>query len=248
VVLTFDDGTYDFREIVWPILKEHGYPATLYLTTYWVATARPVVPVIWSYLIWKKRGSIYRAPKFLGDRAHLDLTTEGGVSKALHELVSFADAEKLDGMQKDAITQELAEILGADYNDIRTRRILHLLRPQEVRELSKDGVSVQMHMHRHMSPDEEQNFKCNLNENRMFIKDLVGSSPEHFCYPSGLHKPKFLPWLKELGVKSATTCDPALAFVKTNPLLVPRLVDTSNRSTVEFESWLVGVGELLPRR
>ncbi|MGD1214221.1 MAG: polysaccharide deacetylase family protein [Terriglobales bacterium] len=248
IVLTFDDGTYDFRRIVWPILKEYGYPATLYLTTYWVTMARPVVPVIWSYLLWKKRGSVYRAPKFLGDRAQLDLTTDSGVSKALEQLVSLANAENLDGMQRDAITQELAEILGADYEDIRARRILHLLQPDEVRELAKDGVSVQMHMHHHINPDEEHDFKRNLNENRTYIQDLVGSSPDHFCYPSGRYKPEFLPWLRELGVKSATTCDPGLAFAKTDPLLVPRLVDTSYLSTLEFESWLVGVGEFLPRR
>src|SRR6185437_2846413 len=57
VALTFDDGTYDFRQIVWPMLKEYGYPATLYWTTYWVTIGRPVVPVIWNYLLWKKRGS-----------------------------------------------------------------------------------------------------------------------------------------------------------------------------------------------
>jgi len=248
VVLTFDDGTYDFRKIVWPILKEYGYPATLYLATYWVTMARPVVPVIWSYLLWKKRGSVYRAPGFLGEGARLDLTTDSGVSKALEQLRSRADAENLEGMQRDTITQELAEILGVNYEEIRSQRILHLLQPDEIRELAKEGVSVQLHMHRHFSPDEEQAFKNNLEENRTYIQTVVGSAPEHFCYPSGEYKPKFLPWLTELGVKSATTCDPGLAVAKTNPLLVPRLVDTSWLSTLEFESWLVGIGELLPRR
>ncbi|MBZ5718744.1 MAG: polysaccharide deacetylase family protein [Acidobacteriia bacterium] len=248
VVLTFDDGTCDFHTVAWPILKEYGYPATLYLTTYWVTMALPVVPVIWSYFLWKKRGSVYRAPKVLGDDAQMDLTTDSGRAKALHLLVSFAKAQNLDGMQRDAITQELAGIVGADYEEIRARRILHLLQPDEVRELAREGVSVQLHMHHHVNPDDEQDFKRNLNENREYIRDVLGSAPEHFCYPGGDYQMKFLPWLKELGVKSATTCDPGLASVKTDPLLVPRLVDTSCLSTLEFESWLVGIGELLPRR
>lgn len=248
VVLTFDDGTYDFHRVAWPILKEYGYPATLYLTTYWVTLSRPVVPGIWSYLLWKKRGFVYRAPTFLGDRVQLDLTSDAGVSKGLDRLVSTADAKNLDGMQRDAVTQELAEALGVDYEEIRRQRIYHLLQPGEIRELAREGLSVQLHMHHHKTPDQEQDFKHNLNENRTYISALVGSSPEHFCYPSGRHKPAFLPWLRDLGIRSATTCDPGLASRKTNPLLVPRLVDTSCLSTLEFESWLVGIGELLPRR
>ena len=119
VVLTFDDGTYDFHRVAWPILKEYGYPATLYLTTYWVTLSRPVVPGIWSYLLWKKRGFVYRAPTFLGDPVQLDLTSDAGVSKGLDRLVSTADAKNLDGMQRDAVTQELAEALGVDYEEIR---------------------------------------------------------------------------------------------------------------------------------
>lgn len=51
VVLTFDDGTYDFYKNVCPILNEFGYPATLYLTTYWMTLQLPVVPVLELYLV-----------------------------------------------------------------------------------------------------------------------------------------------------------------------------------------------------
>jgi|SRR5579864_822664 len=248
VALTFDDGTCDFRRVAWPVLKEYGFPATLYLTTYWVTIGRPVVPVIWSYLLWKRRGSIYSAPKFLGNGSSLDLSTDASIAKALQQLTAFAETNHLDGPQSDSITQELARALGADYDDIHARRILHLLNDSEIRELAAEGVSIQLHMHHHDSPDEEAAFKRNLTDNRSYIAGLLGSSPEHFCYPSGRYKAKFLPWLKDLGIKSATTCDPGLAARATDPLLVPRLVDTSTLSTIEFESWLVGIGELLPRR
>lgn len=248
VVLTFDDGTYDFLKVAWPMLKEYGFPATLYWTTYWVTGARPVVPVIWNYLLWKKRGATYRAPQFLGSEATLDLTSAAGRAKAMEDMTSRAAAQNLDAMQQDAITQELAGILGVDYDDIRGRRILTLLQPDEVRELSREGVSVQLHMHQHRSPTVRPEFEKNLNDNREFIEGVIDSRPRHFCYPSGIYQKEFLPWLREMGITSATTCDPALASSKVDPLLVPRLVDTSCLSTLEFESWLVGIGELLPRR
>ena len=248
VVLTFDDGAYDFRQVVWPILKEYGYPATLYWTTYWVTVGRPVVPVIWNYMLWKKRGSVFPAPKLLGSGAQLDLTTGASRGNAMQQLTSRSEQQKLDGVQEDAVTQELAQILGIDYEDLRRRRILSLLQPEEARELAADGVSVQLHMHEHNTPTVKDGFEKNLLDNRNFIEGLVGYRPAHFCYPGGIYQKEFLPWLRDLGIKSATTCDPALTTSSVDPLLVPRLVDTSCLSTLEFESWLVGLGELLPRR
>ena len=88
-------------------------------------------------------------------------------------------------------------------------------------------------------------FDREIRDNRDAIEAVTRIRPAHFSYPSGDYDLMFLPWLAEQGVVSATTCDPGLASVRNHPLLLPRFIDTTGRTALEFESWLTGVGALL---
>jgi hypothetical protein len=77
---------------------------------------------------------------------------------------------------------------------------------------------------------------------------MTGKSPTHFCYPSGVYDLRFLPWLREAGVVSGTTCELGFASRSSNQLLLPRFLDNATLSGIEFESWLTGISAALPRR
>lgn len=246
VVLTFDDGTYDFYKIAWPILKEFGYPATLYLTTYYVELPYPVPREIWPYMLWKRADlSSFNAREILGKDVIFNLTDKSGRNEAFGKLVSFAAAEEMDGHRRNALSAKLARVLGIDYDALCLSRICQLLRPKEIHELASNGVSVQMHMHHHRSPATRGAFIDNLRANRQYITEITGSEPNHFCYPSGRYSEESARWLRDCGIASATTCDLGLCSAKTDPMLIPRLVDTSYISDTGFEGWLVGVGALI---
>src|SRR5262249_16727983 len=45
VVITVDDGTYDFHSVAYPIFQRHQVPVTVYVTSYYVFDPRPVFDV-----------------------------------------------------------------------------------------------------------------------------------------------------------------------------------------------------------
>ena len=168
--------------------------------------------------------------------------------RAAAHLVSWTGQQGLSAVQRDAVAAGLAEKLGLDYPAIKARRILQIMTAEEVKQLSREGVDFQLHTHRHRTPANEDLFRKEIRDNRSSITAATGITPVHFCYPSGAYRPEFLAWLRSESVLSATTCDTGLAQATTEPLLLPRLVDTTGRSDLTFESWLTGVGHFLSSR
>ncbi len=245
VVLTFDDGTYDFHKLAYPLLKEYGFPATVYQTTHYCSHSMPIYSLICSYMLWKKRDSVLSAAPSIGIASDVRLDSPENRQTALVQILAFAEREQLSSDEKNEIAAELARRLGVDYDDLLRRRILQLMTREEIAELSTAGIRFELHTHRHRTPRDRDLFLREIRENRDALEAISKIRPTHFCYPSGDHDPMFLPWLAEEGIVSATTSDPGLVSVHTKPLLLPRFIDTTAQTTLEFESWLTGVGALL---
>ena len=248
VVLTFDDGGYEFFSHAWPLLDQFGFRVTVYQTTYYVSLQKPVFHLICSYMLWKRRGAEIPGGKALGLAPVLDLRTEQRREAIVQELESKCIADGATGAQKDELARELACVLEIDYQALSSRRMLQLMSAEEIKRLAHAGVDFQLHTHRHRTPESEGLYRQEIQENRRVLEMLTGRPANHFCYPSGVYRREFLPWLRAERVVSATTCDPALASADSELLLLPRFVDTSVKSAIEFESWLAGVGSLLAVR
>ncbi|HEY3973279.1 MAG TPA: polysaccharide deacetylase family protein [Candidatus Sulfotelmatobacter sp.] len=248
VAITFDDGGYDFYQQAWPLLKKHGLPITVYQSTYYTDHEIPIFNLMCSYLLWKRRGELLPACSQLGLTENLDLRSEAGRHRVVRSLIERSERENLSGNDKDEIARELAEMLGIDYGALVAKRILRLMNAREVAEISKAGVDVQLHTHRHRTPNEEKGFRLEISQNRERVLAMTGRPAVHFCYPSGVYRNEFFPWMEKEELISATTCDAGLVDRRSNAFLLPRFVDTSGRTQLEFESWLSGVGSLLAIR
>ncbi|MEO7964429.1 MAG: polysaccharide deacetylase family protein [Gemmatimonadaceae bacterium] len=251
VTLTFDDGAYDFYACALPLLREFGFPATVYVPTYYVGFQRPVFDPMIAYLAWKGRNHAPVAPDGIAaGTLPLAVSTSEEREATVARIGAMTLDGGFDGPAKDDIARLFAERLSVDYDALLARRFLHLMTADELRESAAAGIDIQLHTHRHRVPDDAVLFRREIDDNRRELQRILGDTrpTRHFCYPSGEYRSSFLPWLKAADVATATTCDPGIATSSSDPLMLPRFIDTSAQSPEAFEAWASGFAELLPRR
>ena len=251
VALTFDDGMYDFRARAWPLLQQFGFPATVYLTTYYSEYQKPIFGLYCSYVLWRARARAVGpdVTALIGATQPWDLSDAAGRARAHRDIFAHVDREQLSMPERSALAERLTELLGDDYEAIRAKRVLTVMTGDEASEVARSGIDIELHTHRHRTPLDHELFLREINDNRERVDPIRNGAARHFCYPCGIYHPEFLPWVREAGVESATTCDPGLASAKSEPLLLPRLVDTALLSPLDVEGWMTGMSAFfLPRK
>jgi len=229
VVITIDDGWFSTVAEMVPALRAAGMPATLYCDTAHLLSGMPVPHVMARYF-----HRIAGRPALPGPvAADLALATDLAVEPAARLAAAI----------------RLGEAVGLDPDHYRTRRVFEYLTPTELADAARHGLDIQLHTHRHTlhthSPDD---IRREIEDNTRVLSDLLGvpaSRFQHFCYPSGEWSSTAVATLAELGLASATTTDPSLAYPGANPYLLPRILDGENLSPLEFESELSGFGDFL---
>jgi peptidoglycan/xylan/chitin deacetylase (PgdA/CDA1 family) len=250
VALTFDDGTQDFAARVVPLLREFGAPATVYIATYYSGRGQPIFDTALRYVLWRGRasgaelGDLLPAPA----RRPLRVASAAGAEAAWAALFRRSRAEDMTADAKDALLRCVARRVGVDHDAFVASGMFQVMSPGQVRALPRDLVDVQLHTHRHRVPAARAAFEREIADNRAHLLPMGVASATHFCYPNGECRAEAAGWLRGLGVESATTCVPGIAAPHTDPMLLPRFVDTSYVSDATFDAWLSGVADLLPRR
>lgn len=248
LVITSDDGWASFALLAQPELQRHGFPSTLYVTSYYVQHPSPVFTMVVQYLFWKASSEEI---DFQGVPWAPDGTILRGDAAALEQAMWGAilyGERDCDQPQRDALCADLGRRLGVPYQDIVTSRRFHLMTPQELRQAQTTNVAIELHTHRHRFPrDNEAACRQEIEDNRQALYEWIGRRPDHFCYPSGDWGHRQVPWLEEMGVKSATTCDPGLNSSRSSPHALQRILDSEDMHELEFEAALSGFNDLLRR-
>jgi len=243
-VITMDDGWASNLSIALPILEKHRYPACIYATTEHLTAGTEVFNVALGYMV---RRSGRESLALQGLHPELDGTYHFGKDpeEAIRALIIAAErAFPLAERQK--LIHPIARALGLDPAEVLNDGRFRLLTREEFRELSRRGVDIQLHTHRHQLPDGDfKKMADEINKNSDELRALVGKTPRHFCYPSGEYSEQHPEWLSKLGILSATTCDPGLNGATTSVMRMKRFLDSDETSDIDFEAEICGVREML---
>lgn len=229
VVITIDDGFFSsYKEMV-PVLEQFGFPATVYVSTYYVVRQAFIFDLMVPYLLQEAT----QQP----DLTVIDDRLKGCTAK---EIVEFGKT-RLDTTGKEQLCEQLAKQCGYDINEARRRRIMMFMNESEVADLHARGVDVQLHTHRHRFPHDDRAIAAvELNENKRSMEKMGIHDRYHFCYPSGIHASWQSEWLSSAGIRSATTTDFGLASASDSAHELPRICDSEAMTLLDFHAAISG--------
>ncbi len=205
-ILTFDDGWFDFYKYAYPILSDHGVPATVFLPTRFIGSKDRFWTDSLSRLCQgRDRGAVDRNQT---GSAHpvIDLLEKGDgsmearVERAIESMKAFSEDE-IHGIL-DALRERWGIDPAPESRDFLTWG--------EVREMHRSGlVSFGSHTETHrilttLRHDEIVR-ELRRSKERLAEEGVVGSSFIPFAYPNGNHTDEIMRLVRQHGYSMAVT-------------------------------------------
>jgi len=205
VAVTFDDGYADNAEHALPVLADLGVPATVFIPTGYIGTARrlPHDRLYATLGALHRRGVPFRGAGLTHPQQRaLDACDAGGPAATLDRLIS-----RLPHPQLLAVADELERRNGVAERDLPDGT--RLLSWRQVRTMRAAGVEIGGHTVNHavlanlpIAEARREIAGC-----REAIVDNVGLAPRHFAYPNGYHTPAVRRALGDHGFEAGLTIE-----------------------------------------
>lgn len=235
VVLTFDDGwASTFTDLI-PELQSRQLQATIYLHTRPVIEEQIISHVFFRYQVWIESNE-QRVQQGLKPFPGMDNWEIDEDRKAL-ECEAARRTEQAANASVDERSSEVSAFAYASKEQLRQAAGLN-------------GVRIEAHGHDH---HHVPNCPDALRSNFQLCKDAFTAlklpQPRHYCYPSGEYDEQSEEVLFDLGVVSATTCQPGWIdpVFPGKKYYLPRFLDSERYSEIEFEAEISGFLDLMRR-
>jgi peptidoglycan/xylan/chitin deacetylase (PgdA/CDA1 family) len=227
-----------------PILKNFGFPATLYLSTYYMEKGTQVFNVALRYALWATK-----LPSIDLARVSQELTgiftLKDAPTRAEVERLILAVAERAaSATARQELLRTVCETLGISWLNLEQNRILAFMTADEARALLPSGIDLQLHTHRHRFPTSIEELTSEIEENRESLARITHKPLSHLCYPSGEYAKGTFSHLERLGIRSATTTRRGMNTRDTPLLELRRLLDSDSTPDIVFEAEMSGFLEL----
>ncbi|GEM_PF-496460 len=233
VALSLDDGYRSNYSLAYPVLRQHGVPATIFLTTDFVEQRAWLWPDRVEYAINKNKASA----------ASLDSETKRSLENKFRlELKKIP--QELRGQRVENIERQQGTHLSADSP---IPEIYQPLSWSQVSEMTREGfVSIGSHTHTHviLNRCNDETLKRELEVSKEIIERKTGENCRLFCYPNGEagdFDERTKAALKAAGYHSALTTMPGFNQKKSDVFELKRFGVRDQMDLAEFAMSLCGV-------
>ena len=239
-VITFDDGWKDNYQFAFPVLMKYRIPATIFLATDFIGTARWFWPDQMMLLL--EKGREYATGSAERKTASTVLTETIGVTLSPGDAI-FRRIESGAPIDPDSII-ELCKGIEVDriHQMIdRLNRALHVVLPMhrvllnwdEVREMAGNGVTFGSHSgsHRILTQIPLSDVKTELIDSRKTMLEQGIKPVPVFCYPNGNFDRDIQELVRESGYFAAVGCEVGLEGDKPGDLFALKRVSLHEDSS-----------------
>ena len=240
VIITFDDGYYDFLYNAYPILEEYHIPATIFITTGNIGTEREnwtdnILRVIFS-------GTVYREFFELKD----DLVSGKWYTRSMQERLELYKIirsifQHVDGQRRDKYEKQLFSWGGDTPEKGRSDR--RMLTAEELKILSdKSLITIGAHSVTHPSLKQQsiEEQRSEILGSKKRLEEITEKAVDMFAYPFGAkenYSDKTVRILQECGFKKAVTVQSEKITRKTSKFEIPRYC-TYNYDIAAFKEYI----------
>ena len=204
VAITIDDGFKDNYDLLFPVLKKHHVPVTIFLTTgligthkkTWVSNLSDMIPETTSTVL--NLNGLFDGKDFL-------LSNLDQKQSAYVEIIQ--KLKNIDIKERDRFLSEIERQLGKPNEDHPI-----MLTWEEVRTMNKNNVSFGAHTANHpiLTNMPLEAARKEILDSKKKIEEELGTTVRHFAFPNGRPQDFNEPlrkFCKEIGFESVSTCD-----------------------------------------
>jgi peptidoglycan/xylan/chitin deacetylase (PgdA/CDA1 family) len=226
VAITVDDGYRDFYQVAYPVLREYGIPATVYLVSdfldrtlwLWVDQVRYVF----------LHGEARSFQMEIAGEAPLsfELGTRQTRTRAARAVTEAA--KKISNAERLRLIERLPEQLGVRLPQEAPAEY-EALHWDEVREMAAAGIDFGAHTRTHPILSRlagEREVAGEIEGSKRQIERQIGRIVEHFCYPNGSREdvgPEAVEAARAAGFRTAVMTESGLNYVGGDPFRLLRI-------------------------
>jgi len=239
IVITFDDGYYDFYSNAYPVVKRYGVPCTLFLVTCLLSTGDAKWDDKLAYIINNAQSSSVSV-RLNDEEKTFCLASQKGRRDCIVELVGAL--QNLDSDSRSRTLMEVERQLNS--HAVEFKRVM--LTWNEVMKLANDGLvffGCHSHDHINLGKVNPEMAEWEISKSKNEMEDKVGKLCLLFCYPFG-KKNSFNQGVKNLlklhGFMAAVTTIPGNVS-KSSDLFELRRIAAIDDSSYRFKCSLIGL-------